>query len=188
MKTQVSLLLRVQSDETEFWREVWTWTWIVIPTSTWSCGSGTRFWPARPSSSGSWPGRPARRSPGTSAGGSASPARRSELWRRTCGAFSAWEASGSGTGVLSAGWRRTAPEPLRKQGEREREREAGRWRETHRWEERRWDFIATAPNRLIHSPLCMEIRGHTSQISALFDNNSLFRLCKPGVRNVGWNS
>lgn len=74
-------------------------------------------------------------------------------------------------------------------GNKERRKERGREGdgETHRWEERRWDFIATAPNRLIHSPLCMEIRGHTSQISALFDNNSLFRLCKPGVRNVRWN-
>lgn len=46
-------------------------------TSTWCAGSGTRSSPARPSSSGPWPGQRARPRPGTSGGGSASPARRS---------------------------------------------------------------------------------------------------------------
>lgn len=99
--------------------------WCVVlkqvHTSIWSCGSGTRFWPARPSSSGSWPELRARRWPGTSAGGSASPARRSGLWKTRFGAFFALGASCSGTGVLSAAWRQTAPEPL----ERERERRWG---------------------------------------------------------------
>ena len=79
----------------------------------------------RLSSSDFWPGLPARRWPGTSAGGNASPARRSEPWRRKYGAFSVWVACGSGTDALSAVLRRMAPEQL--QGtERERERERDR--------------------------------------------------------------
>lgn len=46
-------------------------------------------------------------------------------------------------------------------------------RQTHTGE---WKTFHPAPNRLIHSPLCMEIQEHISQISALFDTNSLFRL------------
>ncbi len=58
-------------------------------------------------------------------------------------------------------------------------------RETHTGE---WKMgFYAAPNRLIHSPLCMEIQGHISQISALFDNNSLFRLCKPRVKYMRGN-
>jgi len=56
-------------------------------------------------------------------------------------------------------------------GNRERERERDRWVE---------DFLQ-------HQTLCMEIQGHTSQISALVDNNSLFRLCTPYVKYVRGN-
>lgn len=54
----------------------------------------------RQSSLDSWPGLLARRWLDTSADESASPARRSGLWRRTSEVFSALEGFGSGTGVL----------------------------------------------------------------------------------------
>ena len=73
-----------------------------ILTSTWSSYSGTRSWPARPSSWGSWRGPPSPWMRGTSACGSASPARRSGSGWRTCAASSAWAASGSGRGGRSS--------------------------------------------------------------------------------------
>lgn len=72
-------------------------------TSIWSVGSGTRSWLAHPSSSGSWQGWPARRSRGTSAGGSASPTHKSAHERTMSEAFSVWAAYGSGMDDLFAG-------------------------------------------------------------------------------------
>lgn len=40
----------------------------------------------------------------------------------------------------------------------------------------RFHIAANGPNAL---PICMEIQGHISQKSFLFDNYSLFRPCKP---------
>lgn len=75
-------------------------------TAILSVCSETRSWLVRLSSSGPWPRWRARPTPGTSADGNVSPARRSAPGWRRCEAFSSWAAFGSGKGGRYDGSRR----------------------------------------------------------------------------------
>ncbi len=67
-------------------------------TSTWSGGFETRFWPGRLSFSEFWPKMLVQRWPGIFVCGSASPAHRSALGRKTYGVSFSSVVCGSGTG------------------------------------------------------------------------------------------
>lgn len=101
--------------------------WKCHLTATLSVCSETRSSLVRPSSSGPWPGWLARPTPGTSACGSASPARRSAPGWRRCAAFSSWAASGSGTGVRFGGSRRTERGQLEAAGGRNKIQGREKW-------------------------------------------------------------
>ena len=102
----LALLPKLPNDHDVSSRRIMKWRRSVgnrLHTSTLSAGSGTRSWPERPSSWGSWRGRRARPTRGTFACGTSSPIHRSASGWRKCAASSASGACGSGTGARSCG-------------------------------------------------------------------------------------
>lgn len=74
-------------------------------TSIWCVGSETTFWPARRSSWAPWPGPRGPRTTGIGVCWTSPRAAISGCAWTTCAAFSAWAASGFGTGVRCVGCR-----------------------------------------------------------------------------------
>lgn len=83
-------------------------------TSIWCVGSETTFWPARRSSWAPWPGPRGPRTTGIGVCWTSPRAAISGCAWTTCAAFSAWAASGSGTGVRCVGYRAILRRNLRK--------------------------------------------------------------------------